>query len=293
MAGELAALSAAILWAGSFSLYSRFGRNIPSDRLSAFKYTVSAGCLLAAAALARPPLPDNRGDWALLAASGVLGLALGEVALMAALKRLGAHLTSTLQCLVAPLVTLLGMGALNEHPGPREALGMALTVGAVASVVGMSHRGEPDASKRGQRRLGLLYAVLFCAAQSVGLVAARRAMQASHVLSGTLLRILPALAILLLAIAARSRAAAGGPPLERRQLLALTGAALTGGAGGMLLLSAGMKYAKAGVVAALSSSYPVWILPIAAFFLGERIRWQAAIATVAAVAGIFLLLWPG
>ena len=55
-------------------------------------------------------------------------------------------------------------------------------------------------------------------------------------------------------------------------------------------MSFGAKYAKAGIAAALTSTYPVWIVPIAKYLLGEKVTWQGAVCTLFAVAGIILMV---
>ena len=71
---------------------------------------------------------------------------------------------------------------------------------------------------------------------------------------------------------------------------ALSLAAFAGTFLGVLLMSFGAKYAKAGVAAALTSTYPVWIVPIAKFILKERVSWQSAVCTALAVGGIILMV---
>ncbi len=58
---------------------------------------------------------------------------------------------------------------------------------------------------------------------------------------------------------------------------------------GLILQSTGTKYAKAAIAAALTSTYPLWIIPLAAIFLNEKSSKGAIVATFCAVGGIILM----
>src|SRR5262249_12596129 len=94
LAGEIASLSAALIWSGSMSTFSVFGRSIPARSINLFKNLIAVSCLALAALILRPPVPDDPEAMALLALSGILGLSIGDTALFSALQRLGAQATS-------------------------------------------------------------------------------------------------------------------------------------------------------------------------------------------------------
>ncbi|MDQ3231588.1 MAG: DMT family transporter, partial [Pseudobdellovibrionaceae bacterium] len=107
----------------------------------------------------------------------------------------------------------------------------------------------------------------------------------------TILRVLPAMLVLTVISYRRS----GWEPMKLvfthpRNGLILTVGAFMGTYLGLILMSTGAKYAKAGVTAAISSTYPVWILPIAHYLLGERVSWKSVALTLLAVAGIAIMM---
>ena len=59
---------------------------------------------------------------------------------------------------------------------------------------------------------------------------------------------------------------------------------------GLMLMSLGTKYTKAGVGAALSSTYPIWVIPMARVLIGERSNWRSLVFTVFAVLGIVVMV---
>jgi drug/metabolite transporter (DMT)-like permease len=299
LAGELASLAAALIWSCSMSLFTVYGRSIPAHTLNLFKNLVAIGCLVLAALALRPPRPEDPGAYAMLAASGIVGLSLGDTALFAALKRLGAQITSASQCLAPPLTALIAVLFLGESLSGRELTGLLLTTGAVATLIYFGQRGDAPLAGVPRRTMaaGLAFALLSALCQATGLVLSRVAMQNVHVVYGTMMRIAPAIVVLTAMtftakspVALRRAAGEGSRFGGRRQVLLLTLAAFAGTFLGLILMSIGAKYAKAGITAALTSTYPIWIIPIARYVLKEKVSWQSSVCTVIAVAGIALMV---
>lgn len=290
--GELNALTAALLWAGSLCAFRHFGEGVSSHTLNLFKNAVAMGCLLVALALQRPELPGEASPWLELALSGVVGLAIGDTLLFAALKRLGAPLTAAIQCLSPPATALLALLFLDETLTILQVTGMAITVLSVAGVI---HFGRRESSARpgvswAALAGGLLCAVGAAVSQAGGIVLSRHALQEVPVLLGTAIRVAPAILLLgLLELRQTPSPLAGRRFRTGRQVAALAAAAFCGTFLGVLCLSAGAKYAEAGVTSTLSSTFPIWILPIAAVFLGERCGWASVLSTFLAVGGIALI----
>ena len=67
-------------------------------------------------------------------------------------------------------------------------------------------------------------------------------------------------------------------------------AAVTGAYVGLVLMSLGLKYSKAGVATAILGTYPIWVVPVAHFYLGEKTRPQTTIWIVLASLGICFLV---
>lgn len=297
LAGESAALGAALIWSVSTTIYARYGKGVSAATLNLVKSSVAIVCLVVLGSALSVDIPRDPILFAELAASGIIGLALGDTALFAALKRLGAQLTTSLQCLAPPISALVAALVLGETMTLQEVLGMLVTTGAVAGIVFFSGRESADRKVPGApgRRLlsGIAFAVISATCQGTQIVISRHALQQVHVVTGTAMRIAPA--ILLLTVMRLVKAPVGVPlaPKEaigRRAALYLCIAAFLGTFVGLMLMSASAKYAKAGVAAALTSTYPIWIMPIAFFVLRERISWQRALCTVIAVCGIIVLV---
>src|SRR5690606_1006007 len=113
--------------------------------------------------------------------------------------------------------------------------------------------------------IGILLGLVAAVTQAIGLVLARDALQEIEVLLGTLIRITPALIILLLLRRQSGDYRRHWKLLltDKKSFYALFIAAFTGTFIGLIFGAAGSKYAKAGVTAALTSTYPIWVIPIA------------------------------
>lgn len=293
LAGEAASLAAALIWSGSLSLYAKFAQGIPASALNFYKGAVAVLCLGIGLCFTAPVWGGDPWALGMLAASGIIGISLGDTAMFGALKRLGAQITSSCQCLAPPIAAIVAVFVLGETLNNRETLGMLITGAAVAGIVLFSRRdGAPLAGVgRSTLWLGLGLALLSAFCQGAGLVISRQALQGVDVLFGTLVRLTPALFVLALMLLFSGETRHIRLLLrEPKRALVLGVASFTGTCVGLILMTAGVKYAKAGIAAALNSTYPIWIIPIAHFGLGERVSWQAALCTCIAVIGIALML---
>jgi drug/metabolite transporter (DMT)-like permease len=79
----------------------------------------------------------------------------------------------------------------------------------------------------------------------------------------------------------------------KKQGLLLTAAAFLGTYLGLILMSLSTKYTKAGVGTALSSTYPIWVIPVARLMTNERSSLISIICTVFAVLGIVIMVLGG
>ena len=296
-AGELAALCAALTWSVSISMYARFGRGIPPRALNLYKNLVALAALFVLLAAVRPELPSDPKDMLWLALSGVIGLSIGDSAFFGSLKRLGAQISTATQCLTPPLAAFIALVLLGEHLTMLEWAGMTMTLVAVGAVIVCNKRdGGLLAAIHGRELgIGLAGALIAALCQAAAVVISRFALQHTHVLVGTALRLVPAILVLYLSALTPT----WGRPLamlrhEKPLHLLLVGmAAVIGTCLGLLLLALGTKYAKAGIAAAISGTYPVWIIPLAGLFLSERVTARSVIFTAAAVGGMGLMLAGG
>ncbi len=240
---------------------------------------------------------------ALLAASGLLGLAIGDQALFTAFLDVGPRI-STLVMTSAPLLAAcFGWLWLGETVDRQTALGIALTLGGIIWVV-LERPTSASAFAGGRRGRGVLLAFVGAACQAGGLLLSKRGMGHGadlpriDPLSATLVRMACAavsmIPILLLHLGhERLRRAAGVRPARpggRSAGLAFTTCgAIAGPTLGVWMSLLASDRLPLGVAQTLCSLPPVLILPLTHKFYGERVSPRAACGAVLAVTGIAVL----
>lgn len=291
--GELAALTAALIWAGTMTAFGAFTSGLSANFLNLYKCLVAVLCLVVTCFFSPAMTVIDGPSFLLLSLSGVVGIALGDTALFAVLGVLGTLITSALQCLAPPIAALLAVVFLGESLNFKEIIGLVLTVGAILGVIYAGRRdgAQLSALTRGQLAWGLAGAVLAAFCQGVGIVLSRSAFQHVPVAWGTLTRVASAtLALALFMAFTGGFARQHWQALSPRRAVIIAVAAFMGTFIGMLLIAFGVKHAKAGIVAALSATYPIWLVPLARYGLKEKVSRLSAVCAAVAVCGVVLML---
>jgi drug/metabolite transporter (DMT)-like permease len=287
-AGEAAALVAALIWSVTLCVYRAQAYCIPATTINLFKNGISLACLVSYAWALNAAWPDEPMLIAWLAGSGMVGFVLSDTAMFAALKHLGAARTAAMQCISPPVAVFCGWLFLAEALSGFALLGIGVTVVAVAGAMMLGPRDETRLGPHWS--LGLLLAVVAAVANAIGIVMARQAFQQVDIATGTIYRLIPAVLVLLIVVTSRGRRAGWeklAEPPRRGIWLGVT--AFFGSFVGMLFYGASIKFAPAGVAATLTSTYPIWLIPIAAGILKERITGGQILCTLVAVGGIGLI----
>jgi drug/metabolite transporter (DMT)-like permease len=178
--GVAAALAAALCWTLASFLWRRLPTSLGAAQLNLLKNALAL--LLQVPLLGLLWQPQQPEALLQLAISGVVGIAAGDSLFFAALRRLGARRSLTLEAAAPALTTLAGLLLLAEWPDPSQVVGLALISGAVVLVaqrpgVAPAPGGALAASQR--QGLLLILAALVCG--SAGALLARQALAAAPV----------------------------------------------------------------------------------------------------------------
>jgi drug/metabolite transporter (DMT)-like permease len=293
--GELASLGAAFVWACASLLFASLGRQRTSPlTMNLLKCTLALALMTLTLRYSAGHLwPASLSRTALLAlgASALLGLAFGDTAYFHALTRLGPRRTLTFSTLGPALTALLAWPVLGERWSWPMVLGMALTLVGVSVVT--RERAAVTATTTAPAALdwvGIRWAIWGVTCQAVGTVLTKLGGQELLPLEISVVRLSIGVTALLLYVTATGRLGAAAAPLQqpalRRTLVAAT---FLGTYLGIWLSMAGVRYTYAGIAATLTSTSPIFVLPLAAIFLKERITPRAALGAALAVAGVALL----
>jgi len=289
--GEIAALGAAFVWAIALCLYRRWGYGIKPWGLNLFKNWVGLAGMTVLLLLTRPAWPGDPTIYFALMLSGIAGITIGDTAGYSVLRHLGAPAAAASVCMGPPLSAALAFFFLGESLSGREVLGMWITVLGVGGTLFFTPRASvrADDTFLPSRGWGVFWLLLGGLSHSLGAVLSRYGMPHVDSYLGTFLRLLPAQIVLL---GVRYFQPSGVRSLARdpRRLRLLIATATLGTFCGLILMSIGLKYSKAGIATALMSTYPLWVVPIAHYFLGEKVKWQSAIFTAIACVGCAMIV---
>lgn len=293
--GAAAALAAAICAAGTNLILRHQLAQIGGATAQTWRATVST-LLFAVIFLAlRNPLDLfglSAAAVAVLLASVLLNMVLGDLLQYAAITRLGIALAMPITCSY-PLVTLLiAMATLGERPAVRAAAGTVLIVVGVILVAlprrvlaeeGVDHRAAPAAG----HWAGVAFALAAAICMAAATVLTRVALRDIDVISANMIR-LPFAAVLCGAIGTTQRRQAPWR-IERRSLLPLCLAGVTGlGSSSCFLIA--IRLVGASTTATLNAAAPIFGLLGATVFLRERPTMRNVVGTLVAFVGVALVV---
>lgn len=298
MIGPLASLASSACWACASLLFARIGRTTHPAAMNfvkcAIALTLMMGTLAASGASAWPTHASVTAMlW--LAGSGIIGLALGDTFYFSALVRLGPRRTLLLAALVPVITSLLGVVFLGEVLTPVRVLGTLLTIGGVVWVISERAPATTNASgnvlDRATLRLGLLFAVLAAVCQSSGQLLVKASGNDLSALEVSVVRLTAGVVGIAVQLALLRKVSSVAVPFQKLSTAGLiVVATLLGTYAGVWLMNIGILHAPVGLAATLNSTSPVFILPLAAIFLNERITLRAVVGAVVAVIGIGVLM---
>lgn len=289
--GELCALGAAVTWALAIVLFKKSGEHVHPIALNTFKDVVAALLYLPTLYLAGGSLaaPFPARDYALLVASGALGIAVGDTLTFICLNMIGASASALVSTLYSPFIIGLGFLWLGETLSPIQLLGVILIVGAVFETTRRRRRGGVRVERR-RRILGVLAGAGGLLAMAIGIVMIKPLLERAPLVWAIEIRMLGGVAALVVYLVfhpRRGRILASLLVHESR--VATVASSVIGGYGAMMLWLAGMKLTLVSVASALNQTNTMFVLIFAAWILRERITPSRVIAILVAFAGATLV----
>lgn len=296
--GELACLLAAGMWAVAVAIFRRPIQQFGAPAVNLVK-SVIATLLLFLTVLATGQSGALTGAGAvplgLIAASGLIGLTLGDTALFAAVGRIGPYRTMLLQTLAPVFTALFAVLWLDTVPTGREILGAGVILSGVLMVITPARGSAPGpAAGGGSLRTGYLFGILSALGQGVGIVLAKDGMATIPFVPATFFRLVVAAAglVILTAMSGRLHRVLQAVR-DRRSLGRMAGASFLGTYLAMMCMMAGVWLAPPAVSATLLSTTPVFSLFIDAKANREKIAPRKILGTIIAVLGVALLAGIG
>ncbi|MUG94260.1 EamA family transporter [Scytonema sp. UIC 10036] len=294
--GEIAALSAASIWACTAIVDNGLGQKISPWKMTILKGSIGIVAITLTLLWQGMSFPIlNPVSIGFLLLSGVIGICFGDTCYFQSLYCLGPRRTLLLQTLTSPFSALLAFTYLHESLSLINWLGMGVTLVGVAWVISEQSSEQSHNKRSPQLQTGIIYGVLASVAQAIGAVLSRAALTQTSInpLWSTVLRLSAGVAVLLLWYFLQKRK--HSPRRQQQKMFSglpmgtVVVSAFFGTFVGGCLQQTAFKYTATGVAQALCATSPAFILPIA-MWMGEKVSYRAIQGVLIAYAGIGLLL---
>jgi len=288
-AGEILSVLAAVIWSVSVVLFRLSGRRMTPFRLNFFKNVVASLLLITTLVILGMPLLRSvpLSDYLLLFLAGFLGITIADTLFFQGLNLVGAGLSQVVGCAFPPSVILLSFIFLGERLTWGDILGTLFIMGGIL----LSTRHEPpEGTTPAELRRGVLIGTASMVIMAVSVVITKPVLNRSPVLWATTIRLLGGVfTMMLIATFSRRHRSAWRAFVPSRAWKVTVPAAIMGAYLAMVIWVAGMKFTQASTASILNQTSAIFVLPVAALVLGERITRQKMLAVVLGVAGVTLV----
>ncbi len=285
--GALCALGSALSWAGIGLLVRALSPAFSSVTINAIRLSAGAALLLAWSLLTGgigTLVEVSPRDLSFLAVSTVVAFGIGDTVFFESTRSLGLARAMTVSMTYPLIAALLARALLGEPITPRVALGALLTLSGLALIV--TGRGD-DTTARERFWRGVGAATLASIAWAVSAILLKPPLQDLDATTAQAIRLPLAGAVLWATPWARR----GVGQLKRSGKVVIWRMAGLGTltAASSVMFMAGLKYAGVAVGTVLSSTSPMFAIPLGFFFLGERLAPATLVGAVVTLAGIAVL----
>ncbi|WP_421208145.1 MULTISPECIES: DMT family transporter [unclassified Aeromonas] len=294
MGYEWLALASASLWAIAALISVKPARHLGAFAYSRWRMFLVSLMLGSISLLSGGWQTLTAGTLPLLALSGLIGIFIGDTALYACMNRMGPRRSGLLFSCHALFSAMLGLWLFNEPLTGWRLLGALLVfVGVMLAILfGRRSNNNEWEQIRGGLGIGITLGLTAALCQSLGVIIAKPVMMSGNVdaVSASGVRMATAL------LAHCSLRLAGMPiarplnPINRRVLAMIIANGFLAMTLGMTLILIALRQGEVGMVAILSSTTPVLLLPLLWWHSGERPSIAAWVGALIATLGTALVL---
>lgn len=285
--GNLAALASAIAWALGAILFRKLGEKITPLGMNFGKCVIGL-LYLGITLLFAKITPIDTQTTLLLGLSGLLGIALADTFFFKALLTLGPRQILILETLSPAFTVILAVIFLGEKQKALTWAGIILIlIGTSGTLWEHSQQGKTNKKKF----TGIKYAILFVICNSLGIILAKIAVVSISALQATFMRLLwGVIGLSIWGGATRHLKEWVFPLKDIKTLKLMFLSAFIVIFGGFLLSIAALKYTSASIATILNSTTPLFILPLSAIFLKEKISFRKITSAGLVVTGVIFIL---
>lgn len=297
MIGEVCALGAALTWSIGLLLFKK-SEAVSPQAMNLFKNTAALGLLLLTMLAFGVGFDLSRplAHWGLLAASGILGIAVADTMTFMALRRLGPALLAVVECSYAPTLVLLSVLLLGERLTPGFLVGgILVVVGVLVATAERSKRkalAHPDDGR--ERSIGVALGIAGILTMGLGVMVMKPILEHGSLIEVTAVRLAAGVAgQLVWMIFVPSAREALTVFRNHRVQRTLLPASFLGSYLAMLMWLGGFKWTTASTASVLNQTSTVFTVVLARIFLAEPVTLWRALGVGTAMAGAMLVLAGG
>lgn len=282
----IAALVSAATWALGDILWRKIGEEMPPLSMNLSK-AIIGGLYLAAVLLVIGIEPVNMRAFLFLGISGLIGIAIGDTLFFMALMQIGPRLSALMGTLATVFIALSAVIFLGERPSFLVWVGIFLTLSGVAWVL---WERLPQNKIIKNKSLGVKYSFLSIICMTAGVLFAKIGVKDVPTIQATFIRLLWGCIGLILWGCLNHQLKSWLSPLKDFRLLKnISFVVFIVVFGGFWLSLLALKYIDASIASTLSSTTPLFILPMVAIILKEKISIRAVFGAAVAVIGVALI----
>jgi drug/metabolite transporter (DMT)-like permease len=292
--GEIFAIAAPMSWAFAVILFRWAGERVPPFTLNLFKNAL--GLLLGiitVLAMGDPIYLDAPWqDYAILIASGIIGIAISDLLFFMALNRVGAALWSIINTGYSPSIILLAVLFLGERLSLIQWLGVILIISAVLAVAWM--RGPKGSIPTKTLVAGIVIGLTAMFTQAVSVIMVKPLLERSDLLWNFNWRLIGGLGFMLILLPFRKDARKVMSAFANvKDLTRMIPPSLIGTYISLMLWLGGMKYTQASVASVLNQTSSLFIFVLAVLLLKEPATKRRIAGLLVGMAGVALVTFGG
>ena len=285
--GDLASLGSALSWSFAVIFFQKAGLKMRSVPLNIFKNNLAIVMIaITIAASGQNWWPElSRRQWETVAASGILGITLGDLFLIISIRRVGAGFQAILDCAYSPIILLLAFLLFGEVLPPLALIGGAI----VLSAIWVGCRKAPTAGDRRSLFTGIFFGTLTHVATGLAILIVKPLFGSLSILWLTGARFIIGQGVLVTATGLTR-------PAELRRAFSwkhtspwVIAATFFGPYLALLLWMAGFKYTLAGRAAIFNQMSTVFTILLTMILLKEKLSKNRLAAVVLGIIGALLV----
>jgi len=289
--GKTFAFLCALLWAFAVILFKKSGERISPLGLNLYKAMVSSILLIPVLFIAGVdwfPADFSVSDYMILAASGILGIAVADTFFFKSLNLLGAGLTAIMDCFYSPIIILLSFLILMTPVSFIEMTGGLLVIGAILVA---TLRLEDRERRPRDIFLGFFYGFIAMFTMGYSVIMMKPILNRSSALLVTELRLIAgALALLVILVFRKDRKLISVSLTNFQNWRYAFPGTLLGGFLALMLWVSAFKMTSVNSAAILNQTNTIFIVFFATLFLKEKFTIRKLLATFLGMAGSVVVL---